>query len=101
QQIGLIVGGQHDDPFAILGPHDVDGGWIVRAFVPFAETLEAHTLDGKPLGALERRDPAGFFEGAIATERRQPIVYRAANEGGEWEVVDPYSFGPVLGRSEE
>ena len=97
QQIGRIIGGQHDDPFAILGPHEFDGGWIARAFVPFAETLEAHTLEGKPLGALERRDPAGFFEGAIAIDRRQPIVYRAANDGGEWEVVDPYSFGPVLG----
>ena len=27
----------------------------------------------------------------------QPVRYRARNEGGEWTVTDPYSFGPVLG----
>ncbi|WP_332716502.1 1,4-alpha-glucan branching protein GlgB [Pelagibacterium mangrovi] len=97
KQIARILEGRHDDPFAILGLHEVGGEWIARAYIPYAETLEVRTLDGKAVGALALRDAAGFFEGVIAIDRLQPIVYHAANAGGEWDVVDPYSFGPVLG----
>ena len=97
QQIARIVGGQHDDPFAILGLHEVEAQWVARAFVPHAERLEARTLGGKPVGTLEKGDVEGFFEGIVDIDQRQPIVYHAANGGGEWDVVDPYSFGPVLG----
>src|SRR5690606_6397587 len=91
QQIARILEGRHDDPFAILGLHEVGGEWIARAYIPYAETLEARTLDGKVVGTLALRDAAGFFEGVIAIDRLQPIVYHAANAGGEWDVVDPYS----------
>jgi 1,4-alpha-glucan branching enzyme len=62
---------------------------------PRGDGLDA--LDGKELGELSARDDAGFFEGAVAIKKRQPVRYRARNDGGEWDVVDPYSFGPVLG----
>jgi 1,4-alpha-glucan branching enzyme len=55
------------------------------------------TLDGKTLGKLEKRDDAGFFEGRVTIEKFQPVIYHAGNDGGEWDVIDPYSFGPVLG----
>ncbi|SDG48085.1 1,4-alpha-glucan branching protein GlgB [Pelagibacterium luteolum] len=97
QTISRIVSGQHDDPFSVLGLHQSGKQWFARAYIPYAETLEALTLDGKSLGSLERRDDAGFFEGEIALPSRQPILYRASNSGGGWEVVDPYTFGPVLG----
>ncbi|WP_417582756.1 1,4-alpha-glucan branching protein GlgB [Pelagibacterium sp.] len=97
KQIARVVGGQHDDPFAILGLHAHDGKWTARAFVPHAQWAEARTLDGKVLGKLEKRDDAGFFEGAVKIDAFQPVVYHAGNDGGEWDVVDPYSFGPVLG----
>ncbi len=30
--------------------------------------------------------------------KRQPLeLSRATNAGGDWWVIDPYSFGPVLG----
>ena len=73
------------------------GIWVARAFIPHAQKVLAFSRDGKPLGELTRRDEAGFFEGRVAVEGRQPIRYRASNEGGEWDVFDPYSFGPVLG----
>ncbi|MAN75818.1 MAG: 1,4-alpha-glucan branching enzyme, partial [Rhizobiales bacterium] len=97
KQIARVVNGQHDDPFAILGLHESDGQWIARALVPHAQWTEVRTLDGKSLGKLEKRDDAGFFEGRVAIDRFQPVIYHAGNEGGEWDVVDPYSFGPVLG----
>ena len=96
-EVEQIVKGQYANPFAILGLQKPYGIWVARTFIPHAETVFAFTRDGKPLGQLERRDPEGFFEGRVDIGERQPIRYRAANEGGEWDVFDPYSFGPVLG----
>jgi 1,4-alpha-glucan branching enzyme len=96
-EVEQIVRGQYANPFAILGLQQPHGLWVARAFIPHAQSVTAFTLDGAPLGELTQRHPEGFFEGRVDVDRRQPIRYRAANEGGEWDVYDPYSFGPVLG----
>src|SRR4051794_14791048 len=96
-EVEAIVKGRHGDPFKLLGLHKMGGDWIARAFVPGAEAIEVAGLSGEPLGALERRDEAGFFEGKIAITNRQPVRYHARNSGGSWSLIDPYIFGPVLG----
>ncbi len=95
--IRAIIEGRHADPFGILGLHEAEGRFMARCFIPHASAVTAMSLDGAVLGELVRRDDAGFFEGEIAIKHRQPIQYRARNEGGVWDVHDPYSFGPVLG----
>ncbi len=100
--IAAIVGGSHDDPFAVLGVHPAGKvgarkGLIARAFVPGAESIEALTLDGKPAGDLACIDPAGLFEGALSIVEPQPLRYRVKGRNAQWMVTDPYSFGPVLG----
>ncbi|MEO5807431.1 1,4-alpha-glucan branching protein GlgB [Devosia sp.] len=97
REVEAIVGGQHGNPFAFLGLQNIDDQFVLRAFVPNAEMLTAFTLDGKELGHLIPRHKAGFFEGKVKIEQQQPIRYHAKNAGGEWDVYDPYSFGPVLG----
>jgi 1,4-alpha-glucan branching enzyme len=96
-EVDQIVRGQYANPFAILGLQQPNGIWVLRAFIPHAQKVSAFTRDGKPLGELSLRNEAGFFEGKVSVDQRQPIRYRASNEGGEWDVFDPYSFGPVLG----
>ena len=96
-EVAQIVAGQYANPFAILGLQQPHGLWVARTFIPNAQSVEAFTRDGKPLGELQRRDDAGFFEGRVDIDRPQPIRYHAHNEGGDWDVFDPYSFGPVLG----
>jgi 1,4-alpha-glucan branching enzyme len=96
-EIAAIVAGQHGNPFAVLGLHKAGQDWIGRTFAPGAEVIEAKTLSGKSLGALERRHDGGFFEGKVAIEDRGPIRYEARNARGNWSFVDPYLFGPVLG----
>src|SRR5664279_2497800 len=91
-EIAALVAGTHGDAFAVLGPHLADKSWIARTVIPGADTVEASTLDGKPLGKLERRSAEGFFEGKVALTGHQPIRYRAANSGGQWLFADPYSF---------
>ena len=92
-----IVGGQHANPFGVMGLHEVGGQWIARTFIPHADAVSAFDRGGNPLGDLEQSHADGFFEGPVSLKERQPIRYRARNAGGEWEVFDPYSFGPVLG----
>ncbi|MEO8757211.1 MAG: 1,4-alpha-glucan branching protein GlgB [Devosia sp.] len=96
-EVDQIVTGQYANPFAILGLQQPNGIWVARTFIPHAKTVSVFTRDGKPLGELTRRHEDGFFEGKVSIEQRQPIRYHATNEGGEWDVFDPYSFGPVLG----
>ena len=93
--VAAIVAARHEDPFAVLGQHRTPSGPVVRAFVPYAETLHAVAPDGTEV-ALEGRPEPGFFEGLVPDGH---IRYRlrAATGGGTWELDNPYSFGPVLG----
>jgi len=95
--VKAIVAGTHGNPFAVLGLHEDDGGFVARCFIPHAEFVEAYTLDGKSAGKLDRRHDAGFFEGPVKLRGRKRLRYHARNLGGDWWVTDPYSFGPVLG----
>ena len=95
--IEAVIAGRYNDPFSLLGVQAVGGGLFARCFIPHADRVEAFTLEGVSAGKLVRRHDAGFFEGRLTIDRRQPLKYHASNGGGEWWVTDPYSFGPVLG----
>jgi 1,4-alpha-glucan branching enzyme len=95
--VKAIANGRHANPFGILGVHETANGYVARCFIPHAETVTALALDGDEVGSLRRRGEAGFFEGSVSISQRQPLRYRAQNQGGSWVVGDAYSFGPVLG----
>jgi 1,4-alpha-glucan branching enzyme len=95
-EIAALVAGSHGDPFRRLGLHQSGKSWIARTVIPGAEAVEALDAAGKPAGQLERRGD-GFFEGPVKIKERQTLTYLAANGQGQWTVVDPYLFGPVLG----
>ena len=98
-----LVEARHADPFAVLGPHEVKGGIVIRAFVPGATRLEVIEEEtGAVAGELKLRHDAGLFEGML---KDRPIWFgyrlRAQNEGGSWELHDPYRFPPVLGEMDD
>ena len=96
-----LVAGTHADPFAVLGVHRIEGGrggLVARCVIPHAERVTAFPRDGKGAGVpLTRIHDGGLFEGRLKLRVPRPLRYRAANDGGEWWVEDPYSYGPVLG----
>ncbi len=92
-----IVEGRHADPFSVLGVFPGPAGHFARVYIPGAETLSASTLAGVAAGELTRVHEAGIFEGLVAIDARQPLRYEASRGSDRWSVVDPYSFGPVLG----
>ena len=97
--IGAIVHGTSHDPFGVLGPHKVEGGVAIRAFVPDAEGVAIiERNSGEQLADMERLDNAGFFSGTIEN-RASPPDYRlrALRGSDQWELEDPYRFGPLIG----
>ncbi|MBL4917788.1 1,4-alpha-glucan branching protein GlgB [Szabonella alba] len=93
-----IVAGAHGDPFAVLGCHPLGKGWQVRALMPGAETLEVVT-EGESVPARPVPDAPGLFVADLPA--RKPYRLRARGHGAEWEVEDPFRFGPVLGEIDE
>jgi 1,4-alpha-glucan branching enzyme len=95
--IASLLAARHGDPFALLGPHASAAGVAIRAFVPGASLLAARLASGESV-ALARRDEAGFFEGLVpGASLPLDYVLHAENDGGSWEIQDPYRFPPVLG----
>ncbi|WP_417741256.1 1,4-alpha-glucan branching protein GlgB [Salipiger sp.] len=94
-----LTQGQHDDPFALLGPHRTkDGDRQVTAFDPGARQMwavigsDTHPLDPVP-------DAPGVFRGNVPGDKPYHLRGKAGEDS--WEFEDPYRFGPVLGEMDE
>jgi 1,4-alpha-glucan branching enzyme len=94
--IDAIVHARHGDPFALLGPHPVEGGIALNAFIPNVDSVEVLARDtGFSLGSLKRVRDAGFWSGMFPSLP----AYRFRIGVGDivFETEDPYSFPPLLG----
>ena len=118
--------GEHDDPFAVLGPHaDNEGRFWLRTFQPGAKAVFAIApKTGDVLAELLPRrlgvNDSGFFEGVFGVSAvlqkarlnrrrrrrglycgssRKPPAYRLRIVWPDHvqEIDDPYRFLPVLG----
>ncbi|WP_296678667.1 1,4-alpha-glucan branching protein GlgB [Novosphingobium sp.] len=98
--IRALLAGSHADPYSLLGLHEGPEGTFARAVLPGAEEVAAFTLKGAALGKLARTDDRGLFEGKVKG-RPRPVKYRCRAQDSEWWVTDPYSFGPVLGPTDD
>jgi len=99
--VAAIVGGQHGDPFAILGPHRVRSrgrsAIVVRAILPGATVARVVPHGAEPC-EMKQVHPDGLFE-ARFPKRQEPFPYRlrVVEAGGlTVETEDPYRFPPVL-----
>jgi len=97
EDIDAIAAARQEDPFAVLGPHQTETGWVIRAFVPDAIRVRATPRAGGAFVELARRK-GDFFEGPIPGATGRP-AYRLeiTRVGGVETVEDPYAFGPALG----
>jgi 1,4-alpha-glucan branching enzyme len=95
-----LIEGRHGDPFALLGPHQQAGEWVVTVFQPGADRV--WLLTGKTAKATEAAavpDAPGLFVGKM--KKNQAYRLRAEGHGSVWEWEDPFRFGPVLGEMDE
>ena len=93
-EVEAIAGGYYSDPFRILGPHQVDAGWEVRAYLP--QAADAAALIGNTVHPMEKIHPQGFY---VAKLEQNPGAYRLRLtlwNGAQAEIEDPYRFPPLL-----
>ncbi len=96
ERTAAIVAGREGDPFAVLGPHPLGAGMLIRTFQPGARRVEIADAKGKELVEAERVDPAGVFEAFLLTPVERYRL-RIEDERGTRTIDDPYRFGPILG----
>jgi 1,4-alpha-glucan branching enzyme len=101
--IDALARGVHADPFAVLGPHDVDEGGqsavAVRVMRPHVRDIAVRVLADGRLVPMTRVHPDGVFEAIIVGATRQSLDYRLRivwSNGQDSEIDDPYRFGQVL-----
>ncbi len=96
-EIDAIVSGYHGDPFAVLGPHPVDGGVVIRAFVPGAQHVSVvrEKQSDQPMSLVKEE---GFFE-ALLPGQSLPLTYQLQVETAGGDVVlyeDSYRFSSTM-----
>jgi 1,4-alpha-glucan branching enzyme len=91
-----LAHGTHDNPFAVLGPHDTEAARVIRVFLPGAQNVEVlRNSDGAVVAGLEPGEEYGLFENIVPD--RSPYRLRIAWPHAVQETEDPYSFGVLLG----
>ena len=112
EEVGQLVAGRHENPFELLGPHEVVASgrraMAVRAFLP--RSSQAWVIDQaqKTPRPMRRIHPAGLFEaicpvangdGGADGKGKGAARYmiRATEDGGKKTTMhDPYSFPQFL-----
>ncbi len=89
-----IAQGRHGDPFAVLGPHRVKGGTVIRTFQPQARDVSVLAAGGET--AMQRVHPDGLFAARLSGSPAYRLRIRH-HDGGVEDLDDPYRFPPVLG----
>ncbi|NPD67380.1 1,4-alpha-glucan branching protein GlgB [Lichenicola cladoniae] len=99
--VDSFVRARHGDPFSLLGPHPVAGGFAIRAFLPDAGRVDVvDAVTGTVRGTLARIHADGLWSGTVETDL--PYLLRSFvpdGMGGETiqETEDPYAFPVQLG----
>ncbi len=102
QLIDALINGRNADPFGLLGPHPISGGWAIRFFLPWAaEACIALKGITKVTDAVKLR-PEGFFEAAFPSSQTTapaPGSYKILGRthyGDSFDCHDAYAFPCLL-----
>ena len=103
QDLDLLVGARHWDPFSVLGPHVLEEKGkryvSVRVIQPRAREVQVVRGTGAtPRVSMSRIHPDGVFEALFPLDT-EIFPYRLEITGGDsyrWTQHDPYAFGTVL-----
>jgi len=104
EKIGSLLEGRHENPFDLLGPHEivVDGrrALAVRAMLPDANQAWVVDPAQSVLQPMRRIHPAGLYEAIcpmLKEDSNRRYQLRVADERGTQSMLhDPYAFPPLL-----
>jgi 1,4-alpha-glucan branching enzyme len=94
----MILKAKHHDPFGFLGMHQIDGGYVYRAFLPQASSVSVK--HGKLWLTLEKTHADGLFEVSSETSLSLPCLLKITVGDDAYETHDPYTFGSSLTQDE-
>src|SRR6266540_3574534 len=99
-EVSRFVGGEHSDPFRVLGPHRVGDDLEIRVFRPDARKIDI-VLDQHPEEPItaQKIQQDGFFCATVRNAKRDlPYQLRVtAWDGSHYLTRDPYQYGPIMG----
>jgi 1,4-alpha-glucan branching enzyme len=101
-ELEALVRREHSNPHSVLGAHPQNGGVVVRALRPAANSVTVRT-DGQPDVALKLIHPGGVFEGEIK-DAKLPLRYQLEvdyGDAGKYTIDDPYAFLPTIGELDQ
>jgi 1,4-alpha-glucan branching enzyme len=96
-QLYALARGEHRDPFAFLGPHQVGSQRIVRALLPQARNVELIDASGNSLVEMERIHADGLFEAVLPPRKRRYLFRITTFNGATYDIEDAYRFESSLG----
>ncbi|MGC5344368.1 1,4-alpha-glucan branching enzyme [Streptomyces sp. DT171] len=91
---GRLLAGEHHAPHGLLGAHPVEGGVLLRALRPCAESV---TVLADGVRTELREDGDGLFSGVLPLSSVPEYTLLVGYGSGDVEVHDPYRFLPALG----
>lgn len=105
EKIWPLLEGRHENPFDLLGPHEIVDGerraMAVRAYLP--HSTQAWIVDPAhhTQRPMRRIHPAGLYEAICPVTNESPLpgnyLLRYADQRGQQTTTrDPYSFPPLL-----
>ncbi|MGH2887024.1 MAG: GlgB N-terminal domain-containing protein, partial [Solirubrobacteraceae bacterium] len=101
-ELDALVRREHPNPHSVLGAHPQNGGVVIRALRPAANSVTVRT-DGQPAVELKQIHPGGVFEGEIKGAEL-PLRYQLDidyGDAGKFTIDDPYSFLPTIGELDQ
>ena len=102
--IAPVVYGYHENPFEVLGPHEVEQNGrralAVRAYLPEAQRAWVVDPAHGVTRPMRRIHPAGLYEAVCSMEEANnlAIVLRAGAMPAPLKIIQDLTVGPSLGR---
>ncbi|NBH16686.1 1,4-alpha-glucan branching protein GlgB [Clostridiaceae bacterium] len=96
-----LVYSEAAEPQNLLGPHLVEEGLLIQAFIPTAVSMTVKLSGTGKEYPMEMQDEAGFF--ALLLQRKNLADYTylvTYDNGSQEEIRDPYAFGNQYSESE-
>lgn len=99
--IEAVVYSEEDRPHDILGPHLVEEGLLIQAYIPSARDIKVRLLKTEKIYSMTREEE-GFFAVLIPKVKRISaytfiITY---DNGVTQELTDPYFYGQILSETD-
>ena len=102
--LGALIEGRHEDPFELLGPHEVEHegskALAVRAYLPQSKQVWIDQGNHEGRTPMRRIHPSGLFEAICAWPGHEGMnryqFHIEDSSGRKTTMHDPYAFPPLL-----